>query len=94
MEKQNILFKVSDTLDWLEEYGATLSVTAWDKTTGYMIDEHVTEEFPELLDLGLDEGQEGDMQYYDHDFTVQEMIFLLEAYGFSAEEFNGTGFNK
>ena len=94
MKKENIILKVSDTLEWLEDMGALFSVSAWDKKTGYMIDEHVTAHFPELELVGLEEEQEGDMYFYFTNCTKKEMIERLKNMGFTVEEFNDTSYGE
>jgi len=94
MKKENIILKVSDTLEWLKDMDAAFSVSAWDKKSGFMIDEHVTEHFPELELVGLEEECEGDMYFYYHNCTKEEMIKRLRNMGFTVEEFNGKGYEK
>lgn len=86
MNKNEIILKVSDSVEWLEELEATLSVSAWSKEDKCMISDHVTEHFSELKEIGLEELQESDMYYYENDITKEEMIKLLKSKGFDAVE--------
>ena len=99
MKKEKVLLKVSDTVEWLEEFDETeelqynLSITGWWKGKGYMIDQHLTEKFPELLSIeGLEELGESDM-YYFGDKTKDDMINILRGMGFEVEEFTGRNFD-
>lgn len=92
MNKNKIILKVSNTVEWLEDTGATLNVTSWNEEDGYMTDEHVTEHFEELESLGLDEESEGDMYYYGNTFDVDTMVLKLQSLGFTAERFDGKSF--
>lgn len=92
MKKESIILKVSDTLEWLKDMDAAFSVSAWDKRTGFMIDQHVTEHFPELELVGLEEEQEGDMYFYYHNCTKEEMMERLRNMGFTVELFIGKQF--
>lgn len=98
MRKDEILLRVSDSLDWLQEDDLMaeykLSISAWNPTEGFMIDEHVTEEFEELLEIdGLEELAEGDM-YYNGDLTKEEVIERLQNLGFTVEDFSGRNFDE
>jgi hypothetical protein len=92
MIKEDITLKVSDTIEWLEEMGATVNVTTWDNDDDCMIDQHVVEQFTELNSLGLSEEAEGDMYCYDENVTVEIMIANLKSLGFNVERFDGTSF--
>jgi hypothetical protein len=93
MKKEKVLLKVSDSVEWLEDAGFKLSITGWWKGKGYMIDQHMTEKFPELETIeGLEELAESDM-YYDGDKTKEEIINILREMGFEVEEFTGTNFD-
>ena len=59
--------------------GYTLSITAW--INGHMYDDHVTEQFPQLQNLGLEELAEGDM-YYMGNMSQSDMIRSLKKLGF------------
>lgn len=100
MKKDNVLLKVSNTLDFLSDEGseANMSVTAWNKKEGYMLDEHIIEKFPELgtkFDLysELEEVCEGDLLYHG-DMTIDEMVETLRGLGFEVEIFTGTEFEN
>lgn len=94
MKKENMILKVSDTLEWLKDMDAAFSVSAWDKRTGNMIDQHVTECFPELELVGLEEECEGEMFFYFHNCKKEEMIERLRNMGFIVEEFNGKRYDN
>jgi 3'-phosphoadenosine 5'-phosphosulfate sulfotransferase len=94
MNKKDIILKVSDTLEWLEGMDAAFSVSAWDKKTGWMVDDHVTELFPELERTGLEEEQEGDMYFYFHNCTKEKMMEMLRDMGFTVELFTGKNFSE
>ena len=92
MKKNEIILKVSDSLEWLDDIDAKFGVSAWYKPNGPMVDEHVTEYFDELNDIGLEEEAEGDMYYYGEDFSKEDMIQYLEEAGFTVEEYNGKNY--
>jgi hypothetical protein len=92
MKKEKVLLKVSDTVEWLEDAGFDLSITGWRKGKDYMIDQHLTENFEELLTIdGLEELAESDM-YYSGDKSKEEIITILREMGFEVEEFTGANF--
>jgi hypothetical protein len=70
---------------WVEELmsedGYTIAITAWENDSGFMIDLHVTELFPELIRLGVEELQEGDM-YYSGGLDVNGLIARLINMGY------------
>lgn len=83
MKKKNILLKVSPAkITGFVADEPKFEVTAWDIRHDHMIDEHVTEEFEELYDLGLDEESEGYMVYYG-ELSMDELMYKLNDLGFS-----------
>lgn len=85
MKQNNILLKITDSAEFLEEFDAKISVSAWNKKEGYMIDEHITQQYPELIKkLELDEVQEGDMLYYGT-LTTEQLANSLQDMGFEVE---------
>lgn len=92
MEKNEFILRVTNVDDLEHEhkidvidYGFTISVSAWEVGGRFMIDQHITDFYPELIDLGIEELQEGDM-YYDGNLTKHELAHVLRTYhGFDVE---------
>jgi hypothetical protein len=65
--------------------GYTLSVSAWEPDGETMIDQHVTEYFPELAEeFGLEEVEEGQM-ISDTDQTVEGFSMMLTMAGYAVQ---------
>lgn len=75
-----------DTYEELLEDGYNLSVTAWYPGLTQMVDEHITEHYPELLELGFDEPQEGDMYASGN---IRDMFNQLQSMGFNVSRDRG-----
>ena len=88
MKKDEFVLKVLNTsdLEWGEELegeGFSISISAWDNSLNFMIDQHITEAFPEILDIhSIEELAEGDMAYAG-DLTKDELKDELARKGFA-----------
>lgn len=82
MKKTRILFKVEPNQGQMEDEDYTLSVTALTSNGKGMIDEHVSEYFPELEEnLDLEELCEGYFGYAGH-LSKEELEEELQNLGF------------
>ena len=99
MNKKDFLLRVSNTVEWLDEYKEDmeidhpLSITVW-LPDGNMYDDHFTEEYPELNDLEIEELCEGDIYYYGEEISPEEMVEKLIYMGFNAIVFSDKNFDK
>lgn len=73
MKKSDFKLKVNRPSELNFDTGGAICVSAWDNKEKYMIDQHVTEYFEELVEvLELDEVTEGTM-FYDGNKSVAEL---------------------
>lgn len=81
MNKQDIILKVQNPpKDW--ELDCEIEVSAWDG--GAMVDEHITEAFPELDELALYDLTEGSMEY-GGTLTKEQLAEELRGLGFTVK---------
>lgn len=80
MKKKSFILKVQVPPDDYMIEGS-LEVSAWRGAD--MIDEHISELFPELQDIGLTDLMEGSMEYAG-ELSREEMVVKLKELGFSA----------
>jgi len=62
----------------------SLGISAWDIGMNFMIDQHITYWYPQLIEIGIEEVCEGDM-YYGGPMSISEIINTLEDWGFIVE---------
>lgn len=73
MNKKNVLLKLHGSLDELgDDY--EIYITGWTSDGKYMIDRHLTEVFPSLLKLGVEDIMEGYSGYMEKGTSVAESI--------------------
>lgn len=96
MNKKNFKLIVTDfttsKIDWqieaYQEDGTEIGVEAYiitnDGSDGYMVDEHISSQYPELEKLGLLDEVEGFM-IYEGELNTTELISELKKLGFNAE---------
>jgi hypothetical protein len=100
MEKDEFILVINETRDIINQIGQdnyeeqladgyNLSITAWYPGLTQMVDEHITEHYPELLELGFDEPQEGDMYASGNRY---ELFRQLQSMGFQV--FQSAGNNE
>lgn len=68
--------------DVKEDYRITIS--AWDIGGQFMVDQHITEFYPQLMQIGIEELCEGDM-YYGGEISIEELEKALSEWGFIIE---------
>jgi len=89
MEQNEFILKVQ-LVEELEDYiqedfgDAKISITAWDVDGQFMIDQHITYWYPQLIQMGIEELQEGDM-CYGGEMTIDELTKTLDEWGFIIE---------
>lgn len=89
MEQNEFILKVQ-LVENLEEnikesFGDfNISITAWDIAGQFMIDQHITFHYPQLMQLGIEEECEGDM-VYGGKLSIDELIRVLSDWGFIIE---------
>lgn len=89
MEQNEFILRIilTDGLDEIpddvkEDY--RISVSAWNIGGQFMIDQHITEFYPQLMQIGIEELCEGDM-YYGGEMTINELTKALDEWGFIIE---------
>lgn len=83
MEKGDLYLQVTESDSGI----CPINVTAWlDDEREVMLDEHLTELFPELEDVGLMDLCEGEMEF-DGELNVAQLSNLLERMGFNVLQF-------
>lgn len=90
MRKSEFILKIQPLDDSYDDYirlDYDISISAWDHVDGYMIDQHITDIYPELIGLGIEELCEGDMYCsYNEPFeTLIEWKEALEEMGYRVE---------
>jgi hypothetical protein len=89
MEQNEFILKVQ-LVEELEDYiqedfgDAKISITAWDVDGQFMIDQHITYWYPQLIQMGIEELQEGDM-CYGGEMPIDELTKALDEWGFIIE---------
>jgi hypothetical protein len=86
MNKSDIILKVATNFydGEMDEDEISLHVSAWDKKTGFMIDEHLTELFPELNSVPLYDLSEGVCECAPEVLKIEEVVQILRQKGFFA----------
>lgn len=69
----------------VEDYGFTLSISAWLPNEPFMVEQYITSFYPDLEDMGIEELSEGDMYYYGS-LNRRQMVNRLSSLGFIVEE--------
>ncbi len=73
MNKKNVLLKLHGPLGVLgEDY--EIYITLWEANGKYMIDKHITEVFPSLISLGIEDIAEGYSGYMEKGTSKAESI--------------------
>lgn len=84
LNKNDIIFKVITTYPGdIVEGWESVEAHAYNKHTGIMIDEHMTEVFPELAEF-LSDLAEGSCEPLDESLQEHEVINLIKQKGFIA----------
>lgn len=89
MEQNEFILKVQLVENLEEDIKETfgdfnISITAWDISGQFMIDQHITFYYPQLMQLGIEEECEGDM-VYGGELSIDELIRALSEWGFIIE---------
>lgn len=89
MEQNEFILKVKLITPDLDIYDDVkddyqITISAWDIGGQFMIDHHITEFYPQLMQIGIEELCEGDM-YYGGELSVDELIITLNEWGFIIE---------
>jgi hypothetical protein len=89
MEQNEFILKIQLITDFEEEIqetfeGFKISITAWDINGQFMIDQHIINFFPQLMQLGIEEECEGDM-VYGGELSIDELKKTLIEWGFIVE---------
>jgi hypothetical protein len=89
MEQNEFILKIQLITDFEEEIqetfeGFKISITAWDINGQFMIDQHIINFFPQLMQLGIEEECEGDM-VYGGELSIDELKKVLIEWGFIIE---------
>lgn len=90
MEQNEFILRIllTDSLDFeipddvKEDY--QISISAWDIGGQFMIDQHITFYYPQLMQLGIEEECEGDM-VYGGELSIDELTKTLSEWGFIIE---------
>ena len=78
----NVLtFEEAQFVDMIDMEDYHLSITAWYPDFSHMVDQHITEWYNELEEIGLEEVQEGDMIYGGR-LNKDQLMNTLERMGF------------
>ena len=80
---------ISNTIEYLEDAGAFISVTVWDND---IMVEHFTN-ISFLVDLGFEEMAESDYYYYYQDLTIDKVKSIAEKNDYHVEIYEGIQFN-
>jgi hypothetical protein len=89
MEQNEFILRVQ-LVEELEDYiqedfgDAKISITAWDVDSQFMIDQHITYWYPQLIQMGIEELCEGDM-CYGGEMPIDELTKALDEWGFIVE---------
>jgi len=89
MEQNEFILKLQLITDFKEEIQEAfedfnISITAWDINGQFMIDQHITYWYPQLIQMGIEELQEGDM-CYGGELSIDELKKALIEWGFIVE---------
>lgn len=89
MEQNEFILKVKLITPDLDIYDDVkddyqITISAWDIGGQFMIDQHITEFYPQLMQIGIEELCEGDM-YYGGEMSIEELEKTLSEWGFIVE---------
>jgi hypothetical protein len=73
MNKKNVLLKLHDALADVD-MGYEIYITLWEADGKYMIDRYITEVFPSLISLGIEDIAEGYSGYIEKGTSKAESI--------------------
>ena len=66
---------------YFEVDGYKMIITAWHLCGKFLVESWITEMYPQLRQIGIDEMEKGEM-YYKGDMKEEEFIDVLESWGF------------
>jgi hypothetical protein len=90
MRQNEFVLKIISVKDLTDEEqerlnykGERIIIEVWDVQCNFIIDEKITEFYPQLIKIGLSEFSEGELSYSNSGFLrAQELKELLERWGF------------
>ena len=91
MNKKNVLLKLHDAIAGVD-MGYEIYITLWDADGKYMIDRYITEVFPSLISIGIQDINEGYSGYMEKGSSKAQSI--EQEYADLINKLSDLGFTK